>query len=80
MKYSEFLFSQLFMNHIENNETEYQELEYDLIFPEVLKHRGLFLESNYNVDTLSEYDCIVNYIELTIKESNKWRTSWIKFK
>ena len=63
MNYEDFLFSQLFMNYIENNETEYQELEYDLIFPEVLKHQKLFLKSNFNVDVRSEYDCIVNYLE-----------------
>jgi len=62
MNYQTFLFSQLFMNHIENNETEYQEVEYDLIFPEVLKHQNLFLESNFNVDSRSEYDCIVDYL------------------
>jgi hypothetical protein len=50
------------MNYVENNETEYQELAYDLIYPEVLKHRELFLESKYNTDMLSEYDCIVNYL------------------
>ena len=62
MNYESFLFSQLFMNHIENNETEYQEVEYDLIFPEVLKHQNLFLESSFNVDARSEYDCIVDYL------------------
>lgn len=62
MKYEEFLFSQLFMNHIENNETEYKQLAYDIIYPKVLKHRELFLKSNYNTDMQSEYDCIVNYL------------------
>ena len=52
MTYEDFLFSQLFMNHIENNETEYQELEYDLIFPEVLKHQKLFLKSNFKAESL----------------------------
>ena len=62
MNYEDFLFSQLFMNHIENNETEYQELEYDLIFPEVLNHQDIFLKSNFNVDVRSEYDCIIDYL------------------
>ena len=62
MNYENFLFSQLFMWHVVNNETQYQELEYDLIFPEVLKHQNLFLKSNYNVDVRSEYDCIVDYL------------------
>lgn len=67
MNYEDFLFSQLFMNHVENNETQYQELEYDLIFPEVLKHQNLFLKSNYNVDVRSEYDCIVDYLLNEVK-------------
>jgi hypothetical protein len=67
MNYEHFLFSQLFMNHVENNETQYQDLEYDLIFPEVLKHQNLFLKSNYNVDVRSEYDCIVDYLLNEVK-------------
>jgi hypothetical protein len=62
MSYENFLFSQLFMNHIESNDTQYQNLAYDLIHPEVLNHRELFLKSNYNTEINSEYDCIVNYL------------------
>jgi hypothetical protein len=62
MNYEDFLFSQLFMNHVENNDTQYQELAYDMIFPEVLKHQKLFLKSSYNVDNHSEYDCIIDYL------------------
>ena len=62
MNYDDFLFSQLFMNHIENNETQYKELEYDLIFPEMLRHKDLFLKSSLNVDVKSEYDCITDYL------------------
>lgn len=62
-----FLFSQLFMNHIENNETQYQERAYDLIYDEVLKHRELFLQSNFNVDVRSEYECIEDYINNQVK-------------
>lgn len=67
MRYEEFLFSQLFMSHVENNETEYQDLEYDLMFPEVLKHRAIFLESHFNVESKSEYDCIVDYLMTNIQ-------------
>ena len=67
MTYEAFLFSQLFMNHIENNETEYQNLEYDLIYPIILDERIKFLASNYNVNILSEYDCIINYLTNEIK-------------
>lgn len=62
MRYSEFLFSQLFMQYVEDNYTEYQALEYDLIFPEVLKHHTLFLESKFNTPLKSEYDCITDYL------------------
>lgn len=69
MNYSEFLFSQLFMHHVENNETEYQDLEYDLIFPEMLKHHALFLESHFNVRFKSEYECIVDYLTCSLSTS-----------
>ena len=67
ISYSDFLFSQLFMNYLENNETEYQDLEYDLIFPEVLKHQNLFLNSVFNTDEKGEYDCIIEYLKNEIK-------------
>ena len=67
MNYQTFLFSQLFMNHIEDYNTQYQELEYDLIYNEVLKHKNLFINSNYNVDVRSEYDCILHYLLNEIK-------------
>ncbi len=63
MNYENFLFSQLFMIHVENNETRYKELEYDLIYPEVIAHQEFFLKSKHNIDTESEYDCIINYLE-----------------
>jgi hypothetical protein len=62
MKYEDFLFSQLFMNYIENNDTEYQEFEYDIIFPEVLKHYEEYKASTYFLGLKSEYDCIVEYL------------------
>jgi hypothetical protein len=55
------------MNYIENNNTEYQELAYDLIYNEVLKHKDLFIKSNFNVDVKSEYDCITDYLLNEIK-------------
>ena len=66
MNYENFLFSQLFMSHIENNETHYQELEYDNMYPEVIAHRNFFLKSKHNIDSESEYDCILNYLEETL--------------
>ena len=67
MKYNEFLFAQLFMNYIEHNKTEYEDLSYDIMYPEVLKHKNLFDISNFNVDILSEYECIINYLNNNIK-------------
>ena len=62
MNYEDFLFSQLFMSYVENNETRYKQLEYDLIYPEVITHQELFLRSKHNIDSVSEYDCILNYL------------------
>ena len=51
MDYQHFLFSQLFMNHIEANQTRYKDLNYDTIYGEVLIHLDEFNSSNFNVDT-----------------------------
>ena len=67
MRYQEFLFTQLFMNFIENNDTEYIEFEYDLIYPEVMKHLSLYINSSYNIDTKSEYECMNDYLINTLK-------------
>jgi hypothetical protein len=67
MNYNDFLFSQLFMNHLEDNDTQYKQLEYDLIFSEMLRHKDLFLKSNLNTDIKSEYDCITDYLTQDIK-------------
>jgi hypothetical protein len=67
MKYSDFLFSQLFMNHLEDNETQYKELEYDLIFSDMERHNDLFSKSFLNEDVKSEYDCITDYLTKEIK-------------
>jgi len=67
MNYSQFLFSQLFMNYVENNETQYQDLEYDLIYSYVLEHRRNFISSKYNIDTKAEYECILDYLINEIK-------------
>ena len=70
MNYEDFLFSQLFMNYIENNKTKYKHLEYDIIFPELLKHQTLFLNSEFNTNSKSEYECIINYLENKLKLNN----------
>ena len=68
MNYSQFLFSQLFMNHVEHNEIDGIPLEFDLIFPIMLEHRKVFLSSEYNTDEQGEYECIVNYLDNEIIE------------
>ncbi len=68
MDYDNFLFSQLFMRHVENNETLYgDDLEYDLIYPEVLKHRDIFMKSEWNNENLSMYAGILNYLVYEVK-------------
>ena len=63
MTYRQFLFSQLFVVHIENNETQYQEFEYDIIYPEVVKHYEKYKTSKYFfLYTQSEYECIEEYL------------------
>ena len=71
MTYEDFLFSQLFMNYVENNNTTYKDLEYDLIFHEVLYHKDMFNKSDYisNVEK-SYYDCILDYLNDNIKNNN----------
>jgi len=57
MNYSHFLFAQLFYAIYPN------ELEYDLVFGLVDKLYTDFTESSYNVDTKSEYDCMVEFLK-----------------
>jgi hypothetical protein len=62
MDYNIFLFSQLFLNHVENNNTIYQDLEYDLIYPEIIICYEDYKSSSYFLLLKSEYDCIVEYL------------------
>ncbi len=67
MTYSDFLFVSLFMATVEDTKTIYEEeKEYDLIYPEVLKHKEAFLKSKYNTDSMPEYACIIDYLHATI--------------
>jgi len=67
MNFSQFLFSQLFMNHVCEEQTEYYDLEYRSMFPIMLEHRKLFLSSKYNTDEDIEMKCILNYLINEIK-------------
>ena len=71
MEYYEFLFSQLFMNYIENNDTIYQHLEYDLIFEEILICYEDYQSSVYYLGFKSEYGCITDYLNNEIQLINK---------
>jgi|14BtaG_2_1085337.scaffolds.fasta_scaffold131534_2 hypothetical protein len=63
MDYSEFLFSQLFMEHVNHEDTIYNRyIEYDIIYPEILRHYELYTTSKFNVDTMGEYECILKYL------------------
>ena len=63
MDYSNFLFSQLFMTYVEEYGVGYDDLAYDIMYEEILKHKKAFDESSFNVDTQSEYDCITDYLK-----------------
>jgi len=58
MNYSQFLFSQLLSLYDE----DFANLAYDLQYAEAMVLYQEFEKSNFNVDVLSEYDCIVNYL------------------
>lgn len=62
MSYDEFLFTQLFMAYHESKSNGFHDLAYDEIFPFILTHRERFLESEYNIDSMSEHDCIFEYL------------------
>jgi hypothetical protein len=72
MNYEDFLFSQLFMNYVDNNDTIYNDtMEYDLIFPKIMQHQKEYKASTYFSMNKSEYECILDYLtnELTIKNT-----------
>jgi hypothetical protein len=64
MNYSEYLFSQLLSLY----DIEFSELAYDIQFSEAMVLYSQFEKSNFNVDILSEYDCIINYLSNTYKK------------
>ena len=62
MDYSEFLFSQLFMEYVTHEDTIYEDYEYDVIYPKIVKHYQLYTTSKFNVNTMGEYDCMLKYL------------------
>ena len=64
MNYSQFLFSQLLSLYDE----DFSNLAYDIQFAEAMVLHQEFEQSNFNVDILSEYDCIINYLNNSYKK------------
>jgi hypothetical protein len=64
MNYSQYLFSQLLSLY----DINFAELPYDIQFGEAMEIYNQFEKSNFNVDILSEYDCIINYLSNTYKK------------
>lgn len=61
MNYSQYLFSQLLSLY----DIEFAELPYDIQFGEAMVLHSQFEKSNFNVDILSEYDCMINFLSNT---------------
>ena len=59
MNYSEFLFNSLLSEHNQS----FNELPYDLKFGAHQEYYQKFLNSDFNVDTKSEHDCMVEFIK-----------------
>lgn len=55
--YSFFLFSHLFVSIIGHNDDPY-----DIVFDRIRADYARFLKSRYNVDTKSEHDCMVGWL------------------
>lgn len=62
--YSFHLFSQLALNKY----NDLAEMEYDLQFNKLIELHKKFLNSPYNVDKMSEYDCIKAFLEYEHKK------------
>lgn len=58
MNYSHFLFTQLFYALFPN------ELEYDKIFPIIEQLYSDYENSEYNVDTKGEYECMADFLQI----------------
>ena len=67
MDYNTFLFTQLFMSHVENNNTTYVYLEYDLIYPEILIRYEHYQQSLYYLAYKTDYQCILDYLNNEIE-------------
>lgn len=61
MNYSHFLFAMLLQDYFREDK-EFQEVPYDLLYEELEDLYNCFYDSDENIETKSEYDCISNYI------------------
>ena len=61
INYNEFLFYTL-LQEIKNNNHPLINLEYDLCFELIPKYYNEFFISNYNDESISEYDAIISYL------------------
>lgn len=59
MTYNEYLFGCLLQLY----DKEFEEMEYDLRYEETIRRYCDFESSEFNVDTQSEYMCILDYLE-----------------
>ena len=73
MNYREFLFSQLFMKHVESRDTDYKDLEYDLIHAPMMTHFHLYTNSSFAFMQGPEYDSILQYLDDRVVSSDRDR-------
>lgn len=59
LSYRFFLFAHLYDCVLKED----AKLEYDLLFPKVVAHYYKYLESSYNDHNMSEYECIIDFLE-----------------
>ena len=59
MDYNEYLFSCLLKIY----DKEFEQMEYDLQYERIAQRYIGFTQSKFDVDTKSEYECIVEYLE-----------------
>lgn len=59
MSYEHFLFASLLLDYFKDNET--LDLAYDVVYSKVFELYKCFEDSDENIDTKSEYECILKY-------------------
>jgi len=67
LSYRFYLFSKLYDEVLAHD----AELEYDILFPKVVQHYRDYLESQYNDHNMSEYECIMDFLENWSKDGQE---------